>query len=87
MAIGLFQAAKQWINAGLAHGTHDLQCVHVETGAGFTIGNADSHEEIYDKILEYPLYPFFDWEVIGLVEWSHAYDNNTELFQKMAAMT
>jgi hypothetical protein len=37
--------------------------------------------------MEYPLYPFFDWEVISLVDWSHAYDKNIELFQRMAAMT
>ena len=87
MAIGLFQAAKQWVSASLADGTMDLHYLHVETGGGFTIGNADSHEEIYDRIMEYPLYPFFDWEVIGLVDWSHAYDKNIELLQKMAAMT
>ena len=83
-AIGLFQAAKQWINARLADGTLDLHYVHIETGGGFTIGNADSHEEIYDRIIKYPLYPFFDYEVIGLVDWSHAYDRNIEWFQKLA---
>jgi hypothetical protein len=87
MGIGLFQAAKQWINAQLADGTMDLHYVHIDTGAGFAISNADSHEELYTKILEYPLYPFFDWEVIGLVDWSHSYDKNIELFQKIAART
>ena len=86
MGIGLFQAAKQWINAQLADGTMDLHYVHIDTGAGFAISNADSHEELYTMILEYPLYPFFDWEVIALVDWSHAYDKNIELFQKIAAM-
>ena len=87
MGISLFQAAKKWTNARLADGTMDLQYVHVDTGAGFAITNADSHEEVYDRLLDYPLYPFFDWEVIGLVDWSHAYDKNIELLQKMAAMT
>jgi len=87
MAIGLFQAAKQYTNAGLADGKIDLHYVHADTGGGFIISNAASHEEVYDRLLEYPLYPFFDWEVIGLVDWSHAYDKSIEVLQKMAAMT
>jgi hypothetical protein len=81
-AAGAFQAAKQWMEAGLADGTHDLHYMHIETGTGFTITNADSHEEIMDQILDYPPYPFFDWEVIPLVDWSHAYDKLIELFRK-----
>ncbi|HUS69528.1 MAG TPA: DUF3303 family protein [Anaerolineae bacterium] len=87
MAIGLFQAAKQWTNAQLADGSMDLQYLHADTGGGFVIVNGDSHEEIYDKTLDFPLYPFFDWEVIALVDWSHGYDKLIEMFQKMAAMT
>jgi len=84
--ISLFQAAKQWINAQLANGSMDLNYVHVETGAGCAITNAASHEEMYTRILEYPLYPFFDWEVVALVDWSHSYDGQVELLQKIAAM-
>jgi muconolactone delta-isomerase len=84
--IGLYQAAKQWITARFADGKIDLHYLTVETGAGFVIANADSHEELYDWLLEYPLYVFFDFEVAGLVDWSHGYDKIIELLQKIAAM-
>lgn len=87
MGIGLFQAAKQWIEAGLANGTHDLHYVHIETNTSFTISNANSHEGVMDLIYDYPLYPFFDCEVTPLCEWSKAYDNMVGLLQKMLAMT
>ncbi|NIN66906.1 MAG: hypothetical protein GTO63_19870 [Anaerolineae bacterium] len=87
MGIGLFQAAKQWMEAGLANGTHDLHYVHIEGNAGFTITNANSHEEVMDLIYDHPLYPFMDWDVTPLCEWSSGYDNTIQLFQKMAAMT
>jgi muconolactone delta-isomerase len=82
-AVAVFQAAKQWMEARLADGTHDLHYVDIETGAGFTITNASSHEEVMDGIYDYPPYPFFDWEVTPLCDWSHAYDKTIELFQKL----
>jgi hypothetical protein len=87
MAVGLFQAAKQWVSAELAAGRVDLHYMHADGGAGFVIANGASHEGILDRLLEYPMYPFNDWEVIPLVEWSHAYDRMIELLQKIAAMT
>lgn len=86
MAVNLFQAAKEWVKARLADGTLDLHYFHVDTSGGFTISNADSHEEVMDRLVDYPLYVFFDWEVICLVDWSHGYDKMIELFQNIAAM-
>ena len=54
-----------------------------ELGGGFAITNADSHEEVTDSLLEYPLYPFFNWEVKPLSDWSHSYDKLAELFQRI----
>jgi muconolactone delta-isomerase len=87
MGIGLFQAAKQWVNAELAAGRMDLMYMHADASAGFAIINGDSHEAVYEKLLDMPLYAFMDWQVIPLVDWSHAFDKLTELFQKTAAMT
>ena len=86
MAIGLVQAAKQYNEAELAAGRIDLHYLHGNGNGGFVIANADSHEEVYDRLLEFPLYVFMDWEVMPLVDWSHGYDQLAELFQKMAAM-
>jgi muconolactone delta-isomerase len=87
MAIGVFQAAKQWTNAELAAGGMDLTYTYADGSGGFGIGNADSHEDAYDKLLECPYYVFMDWEVIPLVDWSHSFDKLIEVTQKIAAMT
>lgn len=84
MAVGLVQAAKESMKAGLADGTLDVSYMHVDGSAGFTIANADSHEEAMDGLLDFPMFVFMDWEVIPLVDWSHAYDKLIELFQKMS---
>ncbi|NIN95371.1 MAG: hypothetical protein GTN93_09730 [Anaerolineae bacterium] len=49
--------------------------------------NADSHEEALERLLDYPLFVFFDWDVKPLSDWSHAHDKLIEFFQKLAAMT
>ncbi|MDH4208471.1 MAG: hypothetical protein OEV76_06335 [Anaerolineae bacterium] len=87
MAINVFQAAKQWNNAQLAAGKLDLTYNYADGSGGFAIANGDSHEEVYDRLLESPYFVFMDWEVIPLVDWSHSYDKLIELFQKIAAMT
>ena len=87
MGINVFQAGKQWAGAELAAGRMDLMYLHADGSGGFGIVNADSHQEGYDKLLESPYYAFMDWEVIPLVEWSHAFDRLIEMMQKMAAMT
>ena len=81
-AVGLYQAAKEWINAQLADGRLDCCYVFADAG-GFAISNADSHEEVFDNLLAYPLYPFFDWEVKALCDWSHSYDKIIELYQRL----
>ena len=87
MAVGIMQAAKQWTSAEIAAGRLDLMYMHADGSGGFGIANQDTHQEVYDKILEAPFYVFMDWEVVPLVDWSHAYDRLIEMFQKIAAMT
>jgi muconolactone delta-isomerase len=87
MAIKVWQAGKEWDGAELAAGRMDVMYFYAGVGGGFGIVNANSHEEVYDKLLECPYYVFMDWEVIPLVDWSHGYDKLIETFQKLAAMT
>ena len=70
----LLEAAKEWMNGKLADGTNDLHYVFPEGTGGFTIGNAESPEEAMVNLVSYPLYPFFDWEIKPLCEWSSSYD-------------
>jgi muconolactone delta-isomerase len=83
MAVGLVQAAKEYNQAGLAAGTNDLSYMFADGSGGFTIANADSHEEVMDGLMDFPMFVFLDWEVKPLVDSSHTYDKLTELFQKM----
>lgn len=79
----LFQAAKQYIKAKIADGTYDCHYVFADTEGGFAITNADSHEEVLSGIMDYPLYPFFSWEVKPLCNWNQSYSKSAELFQKI----
>lgn len=87
MGVAVFQAAKEWEKAQLASGKMDLRYNYADGSGGFGIVNGDSHEEVYDRILEAPYFAFMDWEVIPLVDSSHSFDKLIELFQKMAAMS
>jgi len=80
--VRLFQAAKEWANARLADGTIDCHYGFSDLG-GFSIANFDSHEAVQDMILDYPLYPFFSWEVKALCDANHSYDKNAEYFKKL----
>ncbi|MGB3904279.1 MAG: hypothetical protein WBB22_05105 [Anaerolineae bacterium] len=83
-AIAVYQAAKQWSNARLADGTLECQYNFADLSGGCGIINADSHEAVLENLLDYPLFPFFDWDVNPLSDWSHAHDKLIEFFQKLA---
>ena len=73
----LYRAATAWIEAGLEEGR--FECVYVFADAGgIAIGNADSHEAVFDTLLTYPLYPFFRWEVKPLCDWRHVFNTIVE---------
>ena len=80
----VFQAAKEWAGSRLADGTFDCHYGFADLGA-FVIANGDSHEALFDEILECPLYPYFEWEISALCDWQHMYDKNIEYFKKLAA--
>jgi hypothetical protein len=80
----LLEAAKEWMNAGFADGRTDCHYVFIEGGGGFTISNAGSHEEAMAALVSYPLYPFFDWEVKPLCDWSDSYDLFIQLWKQQA---
>ena len=63
----LLQAGGEWLNAKLADGTLDAT-FNIIGGGGIGIGNAETHEELLGLLLEYPLYPFFSWEITPLLD-------------------
>jgi hypothetical protein len=72
-------AAREYVKERLEDGS--IECHYIfPDGGGFTIANADSHEQVMDMLLGYPLYPMFTWEVKVLCDWEHSYDKFTELW-------
>lgn len=66
----LTQAAMAWIKERLEDGRIDC-CYLFPDGGGLSISNAETHEELFDELLSYPLYPFFKFEFRPLCDWAH----------------
>jgi hypothetical protein len=81
----LIQMGLSWIKAKLADGTID-STFSVIGGGGIAIGNADSPEQILADLLEYPLYPFFTWEVTPLLDLESSLDKYIEFYKRLASM-
>jgi hypothetical protein len=83
-AVNIYTSAIAWMDERLKNGKIDCHYTFAERG-GFAIANVNSPEELFDEMLSYPLYPFFDWEVSVLVEWKHSYHSIIALFKMMGA--
>lgn len=81
-AIDLYKAAIVWTDERQKNGKIDCNYVFVG-GGGLAIANTNSQEELFDELLSYPLYGFFDWEVTTLVDWKHGYNAVIEFYKKM----
>ena len=82
--VALFQASKEYHNAAFADGS--LDCVYsfvTGKGGGMAIANADSHEELWEKLSAYPWYPYMEFEVHPLVDENHLIDRTIEKLQEM----
>ena len=78
----LLQAALEWSKAKLADGTLDF-VYNLFGGGGMGIGNAETHEEILALLLEYPLYPFFSWEITPLLDLEDSVKQYIESYKRM----
>ena len=84
--LALLQAAKEWTKARLADGSMDCSYIFADTQGGFAISNADSHEELMDRLMGYPLWAFFTWEVKALGDSGPQFDRLVAFYQKVASM-
>jgi muconolactone delta-isomerase len=80
--VALIQASKQHHLALLEDGTLDCAYGFIEGTGGFVIANADSHEEAQRLLVQYPMLPFYDWEVNPLCDLISAYDNFSDFFSR-----
>ena len=80
----LLRAGTEWIKAKLSDGTVDCT-YNILGGGGMGIGNAESHEDILRELLDYPLYPFFTWEVTPLLDWEDSLNQYVEYYKRIGS--
>ena len=79
-------ASIAWLEARVDDGTFDCIFGFME-GGGFSVCNADSHHEVLDLMLEYPLFGMVTWTVRPLLEFKEGIDElRAKLVQAQAAM-
>ena len=54
------------------------------TGGGIGILEVTSHEELWEIIFAYPLYPLFQWHVEPLVDVAHVFDRGIAMLEREA---
>lgn len=81
----LLQAAFDWTKAKLADGSLEF-VYNLFGGGGFGVGLAESHEEVLSMLLDYPLYPFFSWEVTPLLDLESSINQYIGYYKKISSM-
>lgn len=72
----------EWIQTKVDDGT--FECVYAfPEGGGCSIGQNDSHEQLMEQLMDYPLSPFVDYEVHPLVELDAAFDRFIPFVERM----
>lgn len=81
-----FDAAMAWLEGKLNDGTFDCIFGFME-GGGFSVVNADSHHEVQELMLEYPLFGLVTWTVRPLMEFKEGIEQvRAKLVEAQAAM-
>ena len=82
----LFDAAMSWLEGKLDDGTFDCIFGFME-GGGFSVVNADSHQDALELMYEYPLFGLVDWDVRPLLDFKQGADQlRAKLVEAQAAM-
>ena len=83
--IEMIRAGREWIEERSADGTFEAVYAFPE-GGGMSISEHDSHDELMDTLLEYPLSPFVQYEVKALVDREAAFERFEAFAEKMSQM-
>jgi len=82
----LFDAAMNWVEGKLNDGTFDCVYGFLE-GGGFSVVNADSHRDVLDMMVDYPLFGLSAWAVRPVLEFKEGIDTiRAKLVEAQAAM-
>lgn len=84
--VQLLKAAKGWMQGVVADGSVESN-YNFFGGGGFAVSNADSHEQLLARLLEYPLYAFFTWEVQPILEFDESLEGYIAFYEKITSMT
>jgi hypothetical protein len=80
--VELVRSAQEWIQERLDDGT--FECVYAfPGGGGCSIGENDSHEQLMEQLMDYPLSPFVDYEVQALVDLDAAFERFIPFIEKV----
>jgi hypothetical protein len=83
--VELIRTAREWLEERRDDGT--FECIYgYADGGGFSVSENDSHEELLEQLLEYPLSPFVNYEVHPLVDLDAGFDRLIPYAEKMSAM-
>jgi hypothetical protein len=82
--VELVRSAQEWIDGRLSDGTIEC-CYAFIGGGGFSVTKADSHEQLMDELLDYPLSPFLEYDVRPLIGLDHAFKRFVAMAEQMAA--
>jgi hypothetical protein len=80
----MVRAAREWIDEKRDDGTFEAVYAFPE-GGGMSISDHDSHEELMETLLDYPLSPFVEYDVRAMVDLDVALDRFEAFAEKMAA--
>ena len=83
-ALDINEGSKQWVQARLEDGTIDLVYSLLD-GNAVAIVNAESHDDLFKILMEYPLYWYMDWEFEPLCNWSIRLDKLIELQKQLTS--
>lgn len=87
MALGLFAAMKAWSARHIASGKIEQVWSFAGVSGGGGIFNVDSPEELDEIMAEFPLGPFSDTKIHGLVDLSKSLDSAAKAVEAMMAAT
>jgi hypothetical protein len=81
--IEMVRSAREWVDEKSEDGTFEAVCAFPE-GGGVSISNHDSHEELMEMLMDYPLSPFVQYDVKALVDIDVAFDRFESFAEKIS---
>jgi len=82
--IDSIRAARDWIQAKVDDGSFE-SVYAFPGGGGVSIGENDSHEDLMEQLMDYPMSPFVSYEVQPLIAADDAFDRFIPYAEKMMA--